>query len=72
MIHYYAQPCSDRLLAILRTRNDDGQPELVVAWQYDDADGADLTITRADGSEPSPSEEAHIMATLAANRVEPI
>lgn len=61
------------LLTLLRTRNDDGTPELRVSFAaLDDSDGWAAQVTRHDGSELSATERQHVEATLAAHAAEPI
>lgn len=60
---------SERLLAMLREQHDAGAAPLRV---LPDVPRGTLTITRADGSELSVSERAHVRAILAAHAAEPI
>lgn len=58
---------SRRLIQLLRSRHDDGEPPLWLRLSY--RDGAmTLEIRRHDGSELSETERAHVSATLAATQ----
>jgi hypothetical protein len=58
----------------LRESHDDGEPELAVFKVVGTHGPAvtDITVLRADGSEPSPAERREITARLAAHAVEPL
>jgi hypothetical protein len=63
------------LLALLRTRNDDGTPELRVeggSMLLDSWPNGEWQIVRTDGAELSATERQHVEAALAAHSVTPI
>lgn len=56
------------LLRRIRESHDDGQPPLFVGYDY----LGSLIVTRQDGTEPSPTESAHVRGWIAAHNVQPL